>query len=99
MHGVPVVAAPAPGGSNMCAYSPGMPSMHSIEPSTCPYGHRLGPRRMLVGWMPCVCAEAIARFGGHTTVQCDACQEAGVRCVLYDPPHAGEQGGHPASFW
>ncbi|ROO90440.1 hypothetical protein EDD29_8167 [Actinocorallia herbida] len=40
-------------------------------PVACPYGHLLGPGRVLVGWRPCRCSPAT---GGHRTYSCRACQ-------------------------
>ncbi|WP_156042418.1 hypothetical protein [Rhodococcus sp. UNC363MFTsu5.1] len=51
-------------------------------PTHCPNGHRLGPRRCLVGWEQCGCADA--RRGGHRTHFCRTC---GV--TIRTPPCAG----------
>jgi len=57
--------------------------MQSVErsPRTCPNGHPLGARRVLVGWVPCDC---ISGAGGHRTYECRKC---GVTIVR--PPHVG----------
>lgn len=68
------------------------------QPKTCPYGHLLGPNRVLVGWSPCVCPEASAAYGGHATVQCLACLDHEIRSVCYEPPHLpadGTRARHP----
>lgn len=57
--------------------------MLSIEraPKHCPNGHPLGPRRMLVGWVPCTCTPDAT---GHRTYQCRRCD-----AVIERPPHVG----------
>ncbi len=56
------------------------PDGSAVEPSPdyCPVGHRLGPRQVTVGWLPCSCAGG----RGHRTWQCETCE-----AVLYDPSH------------
>lgn len=51
-------------------------------PEVCEAGHRLGPGRMLVGWLPCGCTPG---FLGHRSV---TCLECGV--VWYRPGHQPE---------
>jgi hypothetical protein len=58
-----------------------------------PYGHDLGPGRLLVGWAPGICAEALGHHRGHRTHQCLACLQWRITSVHYAPPHLG--GGHP----
>ncbi|MFF0526566.1 hypothetical protein ACFYTC_48440 [Actinomadura nitritigenes] len=66
-------------------------------PRVCPYGHRLTAGQVLVGWSPCLCAEATGprRRGlwGHRTYTCWQCHRYAITSVCYDPPHLG--GGHP----
>jgi hypothetical protein len=64
----------------------------SSQPGWCPHGHWLGPKRVLVGWMPCDCRRAleagtVGRAMGHTSHRCLACQDQGRDTVHYDPPH------------
>lgn len=59
-------------------------------PATCPYGHPLGPGRVLVGWLPCICPPAQANHNGHRTFQCRVCLEELAdrrKVVSYTPPH------------
>ncbi len=35
-----------------------MPPLFVHRPTRCPYGHELGPGRVKIGWMPCLCAPA-----------------------------------------
>ncbi|GAB3681559.1 hypothetical protein GCM10027589_51530 [Actinocorallia lasiicapitis] len=60
--------------------------MHA--PTTCPYGHPLGPGRVLVGWKPCGC-DGARDAGGHRTYSCNACRELSDRreTLCYFPPH------------
>ena len=62
------------------------------RPSYCRYGHRLGPGRILAGWMPCDCRRAIEAAGrgrgmGHIWRKCLGHGELGRETFLYDPPH------------
>lgn len=41
----------------------------TYAPRTCPNGHQLGPRRVLVGHVACSCGER----GGHTSWRCIQC--------------------------
>ncbi|GAA4396176.1 hypothetical protein GCM10023088_78460 [Actinomadura verrucosospora] len=65
-------------------------------PRWCPYGHRLTPGNVLVGWSPCICSAATdaRRRGlwGHRTYTCWECHQHAITSVCYDPPHVG--GGH-----
>ncbi|WP_018658240.1 hypothetical protein [Actinomadura flavalba] len=59
-------------------------------PSACPYGHRLEPGRVLVGWSPCVCPPCANRARGrrgHRTYLCLACKDEHVTTVCYRPHH------------
>jgi hypothetical protein len=47
-------------------------------PWACAAGHRLGPGRVLVGWLGCTCAGGY----GHRTWLCRECGH-----VTYDPLH------------
>lgn len=49
------------------------------SPFACPRGHRLGPRRVLVGWVSC------RAVGGHRTHTCRLCDY-----TIYTPPIAAE---------
>jgi hypothetical protein len=49
---------------------------------------------MLVGWAPCICAEALGHHRGHRTHQCLACRRYRITSVHYTPPHLGR--GHPS---
>jgi hypothetical protein len=49
------------------------------QPTLCPAGHRLGPRTVLVGFLPCFCRWPES---GHRTF---ACRECGA--TLYQPEH------------
>lgn len=64
-------------------------------PFLCPYGHPLGPGKMLVGWAPCICKAVLQTDGpkGHRTYQCLACHDHHITSVMYVPEHVG--GGHP----
>lgn len=55
----------------------------SIEraPTRCPNGHRLGPRTVLVGWVPCDCTPGA---GGHRVYTCRSCD-----VTIGRPPHVG----------
>lgn len=55
-------------------------------PTRCPNGHRLGPRRVVVGWTPCTCATALRPSGatGHRTYLCIVCD-----AEILIPPHTG----------
>jgi hypothetical protein len=54
-----------------------------VEPSPdhCPNGHRLGPGRVLVGWLPCHCARDPNRLG-YRTWTCQTCD-----ATIYAPEH------------
>lgn len=56
-------------------------------PATCPYGHPLGPGKVLVGWLPCGCEWTT--IGGHRTYQCTACLTLSDKrqTVCHFPPH------------
>ena len=56
-------------------------------PTTCPYGHPLGARRMVVGWSPCQCPPALARHRGHRTYLCLACRGHNRTSLCYEPYH------------
>jgi hypothetical protein len=49
--------------------------------SHCPNGHRLGPGKVLVSYLPCWCSGT----GGHRTYWCRACDS-----VIFDPPHRAD---------
>jgi len=73
-------------------------------PRECPRGHQLGPRRVLVGWLPCLCQLAReSGNNGHRTHDCNACHDEGYRAIRYDPPHIRQDldiariGVHPAA--
>lgn len=53
-------------------------------PKLCPNGHRLGPNRVVVGWMPCSCETAVTSSGahGHRLYACSSC---GAEVLI--PPH------------
>lgn len=55
-------------------------------PKVCPEGHRLGPNRVVVGWIPCSCETALRPSGamGHRTYRCASC---GADILI--PPHTG----------
>jgi len=55
-------------------------------PKFCPNGHRLGPRRVVLGWTPCTCATALRPSGatGHRTYLCIVCD-----AQILIPPHTG----------
>ena len=67
-----------------------MPPVATL-PRRCPAGHTLAPGEVSLGWHPCLCAGAkrLGR-GGHTTIRCAACLDAGSRTVVYDPACWGE---------
>lgn len=71
----------------------GVLSWRAMDFLTCPYGHRLTPGDVTVGWSPCICPPAWGHHGGHSTLQCRACDRAGIESVRYVPEHVG--GGHP----
>lgn len=50
------------------------------DPPYCANGHRLGPRRVLVGFEPCTCTPTVG--GGHRLWHCRTC--GAVACW---PPH------------
>jgi hypothetical protein len=61
-------------------------------PATCPYGHVFGPRRILVGWLPCGCRPCREGVGGHRTYQCLTCTDVepgrvGWTTTCFYPPH------------
>ncbi|GAA2112240.1 hypothetical protein [Actinomadura alba] len=57
-------------------------------PTTCPYGHQLGPRRVLVGWHPCQCRlDLVEAYRGHRTYQCVTCQKHNWTTICYLPYH------------
>ncbi|MFC9786405.1 hypothetical protein [Rhodococcus sp. NPDC127528] len=59
-----------------------MAPLIETSPSHCPRGHRLGPRRVLVGWQACACSPRL----GHRTHECRTCG-----AVIYTPPCTGLQ--------
>lgn len=61
------------------------PSGGDDAPTHCPFGHKLAPGRVLVGWSPCDCAGAA--FGGHRTFRCRGCEPE--QTVMYEPEHRG----------
>ncbi|HET9893733.1 MAG TPA: hypothetical protein VFQ44_02255 [Streptosporangiaceae bacterium] len=62
-------------------------NLAAFAPPRCDYGHRLGPGRILAGWRPCGCTEAIkAGRLGHQTVTCTACLDVKVTTVYLEPP-------------
>lgn len=76
-------------------HGPTPPTQPGQAPDYCPYGHRLGPNQVLVGWLPCGCAWAMAPgwdgepIRGHRTYYCTACRELSDRrqTIFYWPPH------------
>jgi hypothetical protein len=57
-------------------------------PTLCPYGHELGPRRMLVGWHPCQCRpDLVEAYRGHRTYQCLACRRENRTSICFQPYH------------
>ncbi|MFV2172368.1 hypothetical protein ACFHW2_11700 [Actinomadura sp. LOL_016] len=59
----------------------------------CPFGHELRPGEVRVGWTPCTCPPAWAKYKGHQTLLCLACEREGRTVMRYTPEHIG--GGHP----
>jgi hypothetical protein len=57
-----------------------------VAPTSCPYGHTLGPGQAQPAWEPCKC-EWSRRLRGHRTVRCRECERNGMSTVFYDPPH------------
>jgi hypothetical protein len=54
-------------------------------PLACSAGHPWGPGRVIVGWMPCDCPEAMREPGrGHLWVRCQA---GGCPSIWYRPAH------------
>jgi hypothetical protein len=49
------------------------------QPERCPNGHRLGPRAVIVGYLPCICSWPER---GHRTFACRECS-----AVVYLPEH------------
>jgi len=82
------------GAASGCSGQNGYMSVFLFEnnPKYCPFGHRLGPGRVLVGWTPCMCAPAreagvLGHGLGHLWVRCEACREEGWEATFYEPPH------------
>lgn len=63
-------------------------------PARCPYGHELGPGRVLVGWTPCHCVSD-EEGRGHRTYYCLACHELSDKrqTICYFPEHVPERAG------
>ena len=63
-------------------------------PDECPDGHEWGPGRVIVGWVSCLCANAVENNNGHHFIHC---APPGGRCsrVWRDPPCADLQRGEP----
>ena len=62
------------------------------QPGFCPFGHLLGPGRVLISWTPCICqpAKEAAKQGrgmGHATLRCRACEDQGRTTIYSEPPH------------
>jgi hypothetical protein len=57
-----------------------------LDASLLPHGHRLGPYRLIHGWMPCGCAGVDPERGrGHHWTKCLACGDEGRRTFYYEP--------------
>lgn len=57
------------------------------RPAECPGGHRWGPGRAYVGWMPCgECPAGLANFNGHHYLRCKLC-----RWEWFYPAHEGQE--------
>lgn len=56
-----------------------MTEVVEAAPATCAAGHRLGPGRVLVGWLGCTCAPG---HYGHRTWLCRECGH-----TTYEPLH------------
>jgi hypothetical protein len=57
-----------------------VPPLVAHRPTRCPYDHELGPGRVEIGWMPCLCAPAReaadrGRGLGHLRLHYPACRE------------------------
>jgi hypothetical protein len=63
-------------------------------PEYCPYDHRLGPGKVVRGWLPCICDGALGgRPGnGHLWILCRTCEDAGQKTWYYEPPHLDQAG-------
>ncbi len=69
----------------MCAKIVHMAS-YERAPKFCPNGHRLGPKRVIVGWTACWCESSLRPSGarGHRTYRCVECA-----AEILIPPHTG----------
>ena len=70
------------------AVSSVQPYLRGLAKLTC----ELGPGRVKIGWMPCLCAPAQPRAGrgpawGISGCSCEACREEHRESTFYEPPH------------
>jgi hypothetical protein len=64
-------------------------SLFGFMPYHNPYGHRLGPGRVVRSWLPCICEGTLRGRGdkGHLWILCRTYEDAGQKTWYYEPPH------------
>lgn len=73
--------------------------LFETHPEFCPYDHRLGPGRMVRGWLPCICEGALPGRGqGHLWVKCRTCEDAGRTTFYYEGPHVDGPSTQPGGL-